>query len=1000
MTSGVYNIPITAPFLDCLAAGIWERVNGNLIELTDVQVILPNRIAIRAIAKSFLRLSPNPVVLLPKLSTITDEQEYFLDWKAKPDSDEAYALEILPAINDLQRNLELMHLIIGFFHTYANGNISYTPGQAYLLATKLSHLIDEMQIHELCFTSLKDLVPDSYASSWDKTLAMLTVLLKGWNTRLKELSLVDPIVRRDALIRAKASYLLAKQPNSLIVVAGFTNLIPATAELMKAVLGLPNGAIVLPGLDIYSDELTWNAIANDPNHPQHGMNKIISTLGITRVKVQYWSPSLSSTGRDRLIHEVMRPAVTTNVWCNLFTAVGGPKPADFEKIIKIEVPSSREEAEVIALLMREVLEKPDKNAALVTNDRDLARRVSNELHRWQIRQEYGEEIAIKDFGSFPLSNSVPAIFMRLVLRAAIDCSPVALLSLIKHQLSNCELTSERLELAVRVIDREVLRGPRPPTGLAGLLKFVKTIILSKTINQNAADLLFHFCEWLSKALGPLEVALSNPSILLTDIMDIHLRAAEMFATSHDTHGSLRLWAGEDGEVVAQLFRDFIDVACALNPIAGADWPELFNMLLEKRVLIPHYNMNARLHILGFAEARLQTFDRLILGGLNEGKCPSKPQLDPWMSSRLMRRNFGLPDVDLTTGQMAHDIAMAMGVQEIFLTRSQRTGSNPTIPARWLLRLDTVARLLHSEEKLKFWQELPSYSYTLLDMPKVFDPGQQPRPQPRLNQRPRRLSVTQIDTWLRDPYSIYARYILNLRKLAPIDMKVGAAEYGKAIHDALGAFVHDYPQTLPSEPNKVLIAYGKRSFAAYANSLSIWAFWWPFFERVASWFIKVEQERRKSLDYSTIERKGTIAIPAPGGTFELFGTVDRIDKNSDGSYSIVDYKTGLNPTLSDLKDGRASQLPLEAMILLARGFSDIVATDISSLEYWRVGLGNQSGRIDLVDKIVPDLISEARSGLESLIATFDNEKTPYYAAPYSHYNLRFRDYEHLARVGDW
>ncbi|AHC73960.1 inactivated superfamily I helicase [Candidatus Endolissoclinum faulkneri L5] len=999
MTGGLYSIPITAPFLDCLVAGIWERVNGNLIELTDVQVVLPSRIAVRATAKAFLRLVPTPAVLLPKLSTIADEQEYLSNCEVIPKSDEVYALEILPAVPNLQRNLELMRLIIGFFDTYVSSDVSHTPEQAYLLATKLANLIDEIQTHELCFASLKDLVPNLYAGSWDKTLALLTVVVEGWYTRLKALSAIDPMVRRGALIRAKAAHLLAKKPRSLVILAGFTDLIPATAELMKAVLTLPNGAIVLPGLDIYSDQLTWSAIANDPSHPQHGMNKLINALGITRANVQYWTSSLSITGRDRLIHEIMRPAVTTDVWCSLFTAVAAPKPVDFEKIIKIDVSSSREEAEIIALLMREVLEQPDKNAALVTNDRDLARRVSNELDRWQINQEDNEKIAIKDCGGFLLSNSVPAIFMRLVVRAAIDCAPVALLSLLKHQLSNCGLTPERLEWIVRLIDREVLRGPRPPAGLAGLLKAIEAIIPSRTINQAAADLLLYFCQWLAKALGPLEIALSRPAILLIDIMNVHLRTAEMFATSHDAHGSLRLWAGEDGAVIAQLFREFIAAAANVYPIAGKDWPGLFNALLEKRVVKHYYNMNARLHILGLPEARLQTFDRLILGGLNEGNCPSKPESDPWIS-RLMRRNFGLPDLNLSIGKTAHDIAMAMGSQEIFLTRSQRNSGNPTIPSRWLLRLDTVARVLNSEEKLTFWQKLPSYGYNLLDMPKVFDPGRRPEPRPRLSQRPRRLPITQINTWLRDPYSIYARYILNLRKLDPLDMKLGAAEYGKAIHAALGDFVRDYPRTLPPQANKILIAYGKRSFAAYANRLSVWAFWWPCFKRVASWFVKVERERRKSLNYSAIELKGTIAVPAPGGLFELFGTADRIDKRKDGSYSIVDYKSGLNPTLSDLKTGWASQLPLEAMILLAGGFSDILAADISSLEYWRVGLGNQSGKIDLVDKIVPSLISEARSGLESLIATFDEEKTPYCPAPHSHYNLRFRDYEHLARVGDW
>lgn len=995
MTDRVYTIPIGTPFLDRLAAGVWERVTGDPIALTDVRLLLPTRRAVRSAADAFLRFGDGRPMLLPKLSTVSDVDEDLLDVETGSEAGAAGALEIPPAIPDLQRHLELMRLVTAFLRADPDSATPDTPEHAYRLAAALARLIDEVQMHGLDFVALKDLAPDAYAAHWDKTIAFLKIVTEVWPGRLDELEAIDPMARRDALMRAEAAALRAHPPATPVIVAGSTGSIPATAELMRAVLDLPAGAIVLPGLDTDSDAASWAAIGDDPTHPQHGLHSLLRTLDIAREDVRDWSPSVTG-GRDRLIRETMRPAATTEAWRSLSTAPDAPSPAAFDGITRIDAASPREEAGIIALLMREVLEQPGKTAALVTPDRRLARRVAVELRRWRIDDGDGERLEVNDSGGAPLSNSPPAVFLRLLARAAMDCAPVTLLSLLKHPLCGCGLPADRVDRLVERLDRDILRGPRPAPGLAGLRRAVE----ASDLKPEPMGALLDFCDRLADALGPLEAALAQTSVAVPEILDAHLRATEILATSNDTHGSLRLWVGEAGEALARLSNEFADGAAGMEPIAGRDWPGLFDALLEGRVVRPRYGSHPRLHILGVLEARLLAFDRVILGGLNEGTWPADPKPDPWMS-RPMRRDFGLPAIDLAIGKAAHDVAMAMGGREVFLTRAQRVDGSPTIPSRWLLRLDTVARALHSEERLTSWSA-PARWHALLDTPAAPDPGRPPEPRPRLDQRPRSLSVTRIDTWLRDPYSIYARYILKLRRLDPLDMEVGAIERGNAIHEALDAFVRDYPRDLPPDPTGVLIDYGKRSFAAHMDRPGVWAFWWPRFERVARWFVEVERERRKSLDQSATERKGSLTLAGPGGPFVLSGTADRIDKRGDGSYAIVDYKTGANPSLGDLKAGRAPQLPLEAMILMAGGFAEagLPAADVASLEYWRVGGGTPPGRIDAVDATVPELVETARAGLEALIAAFDDETTPYHAAPDPRRSLRFNDYDHLARTGDW
>ena len=74
-----------------------------------------------------------------------------------------------------------------------------------------------------------------------------------------------------------------------------------------------------------------------------------------------------------------------------------------------------------------------------------------------------------------------------------------------------------------------------------------------------------------------------------------------------------------------------------------------------------------------------------------------------------------------------------------------------------------------------------------------EPIAQPAPKPPRATRPLKLSVTAIEDWLRDPYTIYAKYILKLDPLDPVDMPLSAADRGSAIHEALGEFTKTLPQ---------------------------------------------------------------------------------------------------------------------------------------------------------------------------------------------------------------
>lgn len=996
-TPRLFTIPIGAAFLDALAAGLWDRVGRDPLALAEAEVLLPTRRAVRAAADAFLRLGEGRPMLLPRLSSIADVDEEGLDLALGDETGVTEALDLPPAIPALRRQLQLTRLVMAYAGQLEADGVAAprTPEQAVRLATALARLIDQIQSERLDVALLSTLAPEEYAAHWGLTLRFLEIITRVWPDVLIEQEVVDPVTRRDALMRAKAAAWLTRPPEAPVIVAGSTGSVPATAELMRVVMTLPRGAIVLPGVDLDMDDDGWSAVADDPAHPQHGLHRLLDRLDTPRGIIAPWRAEAepASLARARLIREAMRPASTTGAWQGLTRDREKPSAAEaFAGVRRIEAANPREEAGAVAVLLREAVETPGRTAALVTPDRDLARRVSSELSRW--------DLVVDDSGGTPLAHSPPATLLRLLGEAALErAAPVPLLALLKHRLAAAGLVSDAFRHRVRRLDRGVLRGPRPAPGLSGVRDAVERADMAK---ETRDDLIAWF-DRLADLLCPLFEAVAQDDVSIDAMVDAHLAAAEALASTDTEPGAAILWRGEAGLALARLFDGLRDASTDLGPIRGRDWPGLFEAVLEGRVVHPRYDPHPRIHILGALEARLLRFDRIVLGGLNEGTWPADPAPDPWMS-RPMRRDFGLPPPERRIGLSAHDVAMALGAPEVILTRSLRVEGTPTVPSRWIARLETVARALGNGdaadgEAFAPWRA-PLDWFAALDEPTHPEAVRPPAPCPPVEARPRRLSVTRVETWLRDPYSIYAARILGLEKLDELDAPPDAADRGQAIHDALDAFVSAYPRTLPLDALDRLLECGRASFAKHLDRPGVEAFWWPRFERVAHWFVATERERRADVSAIHTEQHGRLSLDGPAGPFMLTGVADRIERLASGGWSVIDYKTGAQPTRKALQVGKAPQLPLEALILARGGFEGLAPAAVEELAYWRVGGGDPPGKIEAVDTEVAALVDEAEAGLRHLIETFDNPATPYLAVPDYRRRPRFNDYDHLARVGEW
>jgi ATP-dependent helicase/nuclease subunit B len=995
----VFTIPSHVPFVDALAAGVASSHASadDPLALARVLILLPTRRACRALQDAFLRHSGGRALLLPRMVPIGDVDEDALQFDSLALQSADTWREIPPAIGDMRRRLLLARLVQESADQTGDGQLPID--QAVQLAGELSNLLDQVQTERLGFERLTGLVPEDYAVHWQLTLQFLEVLTGAWPQRLAAEGVIDAAERRNLLLAARAANWQRNPPPTPVIAAGSTGSIPATADLLAVVARLPAGVVIVPGLDRDLDGAVWDLV--EPSHPQFGLRQLLAHLGVSREEVGDWPGVPPADARQRaranLIGAALRPAPATDNWANL----GHVDAAALSGLTRIDCAGADEEAGAVALIMREVLadRESGRTAALVTPDRGLARRVAGALARWNV--------VVDDSGGVPLAETPPAVFFRLIVEMiGAAAAPFPLLSALKHPLAAGGMAPGTFRGLVRAVEIACLRGPRQAPGLAALAAAVRRAAEDGEPElAAAADLL----DALVVSAGPFAEMLAGPARPVGDIVDAHTRFAEALAASDTLPGAERLWGGDAGESLAAYVTELADAGHLLGPVPAARYTALLEALFAGRTVRPRYGSHPRLAILGPLEARLQRYDVMILGGLNEGTWPPVVAADPWMS-RPMRADFGLPQPERRTGLSAHDFTQALGAGEVYLTRSLRIDGSPTVPARWLTRLEFAAQALglapeemaaRGDKWLAWHRDLAVLPPEGVEIPAPADRGR-PRPTPRVDARPRKLSVTEIETWMRDPYAIYARHILKLRALPPLDQAPDAADYGSRIHRVLDRFLGQCPPgPLPDDALAQLVATGAEMLAPVRALPAVWTFWWPRFQRIAAWFIETETARRAGVAGTYTEVAGKLELTSPQGAFELTARADRVDRLSDGRLAIIDFKTGAVPRAAEVVAGFAPQLPLEAAIAAAGGFENVPLGPVADLEYWRLSGGRVVGAVSPVGGDNPgELAARARAGLVHLIETFDDPATPYESRPRANWAPRYSDYEHLARVKEW
>ncbi len=1030
MSPRIFTVPPGQPFLTVLAGAILNGDVGSTggakptpLTLPDVTLLLPTRRAARATQDAFLAASGARALLMPRIRPISEGEEELtlLAGLAGLTTLGTGALDLPPAVSALERTLTLMELVLKWRDVMETANPeaasgSNTPAQAAALACELASLMDMLETENVALSGIKDLVPDTYSEHWQKTVEFLKIVTDYWPIHLEARGFTSPVERRNKLILAEAERLKKLPPNSPVIVAGVTGSIPATVTLIRAVAKLKHGAIILPALDMTLDDESWDTIVPaHPEHPQYGLKKLLDALGVARRDVKalsgtQLSPDLAT--RNAFLSEAMRPSATTARWHH-YTAKADKNAIAraLKNVSLIEAPNAQDEAETVALILREAVEVPGRTAALVSPDRLLARRVAIRLEAWGIR--------VDDSAGRPFAKTVPGTFLNLVIDAAVtDYAPASVMALLKHPLCRLGLKAFDIRRFGRALEIAAFRTPYLGRGLDGVRAALDKAEQDKIDNQRlhpavrrlwqddwtgARDLVVR----ATAALQPLTTLYANNRAhALQDFAKAHIESAEALAALPDEEalqrlGTSPLWQGEAGEAANTFFAGLLDETMPAPKIHAADYADLYRSLLARENVRERTPVHPRVSIWGPFEARLQQPDVLVLGSLNEGTWPEAAEPGAWLN-RPMRQTLKLPSPEEDIGRAAHDFISLFGASRVYLTRAEKIKGVPTVPSRWLMRMKALLDGLDLNTALqpdRPWLSWARARDRIDDNRRIRISA--PEPRPALASRPRRMSVTRVEEWMKNPYAIFARQILKLEPLPGLGTAPDQSLRGGLVHEVLSRFAIQNPEHLPAGVNGELSKIAAGVLEAYTGHPRVAAFWLPRLERFLSWFAITEPDRRNGVRKVIAETQGSLVIAGPAGPFTLTARADRIDDGIDGLV-ITDYKTGQIPNSKAVDSNRAPQLPLEAAIAMgASGFPGLSGRTVTALRYIRASGGEPPGEEKLLNTTSPaELAARALRGLEDLIADFDNPATPYRAVRRPGFRYDFDDYAHLARVAEW
>lgn len=1017
----VFTIAPGAPFLETfveafLAGDIVASVSraSPPLALARTTIYVPTQRAGRALATQFARVFDKGATFLPRILPLGGLEER--ETAALFGDDGADFDDALPApIEELERRLLLSQLVMQWAKAIRHAIVSIDPGGgrvldesepflvaaspagAYALAADLGALIDEFAIEGVASTAIDRVVDETFDRYWSITTEFLRIALHEWPAILAERGRIDAAARQKLLVEAQIDALARRADGAPVIALGSTGAQPTTARLLATIAALDNGAVILPGLDREMSDAAWARVGESDDepahsHPQTMLKRLLGVIEIARGEAREIgraAPKLSA--RRTLVAQAMLPADATPAWRAFRADHGAEFAAALEDVIALEAPDERLEALTLALFMREALETPNRTAALVTPDRNLARRVAAELRRF--------DIDVDDSGGASLASTSAGGLARLVAATGAEgLNAVNIAALLAHPLALLGLPRESLAALAPIVEIGVLRAVGAGSeGWAASVAFARSLAAGR--HAHPALRRIDDAQWrdIEELLRRLEAAFApfadlGGEIALADLARAHRAAFEAIVEG----------AAEASDSGAFAVFDLFDRLAGADAPSGFDamsYASLFDRIAFETTLRGPRRAHPRLKILGPLEARLIDADLVLLAGLDEGVWPPKTDTGAFLN-RSMRRQLDLSPPERRIGQSAHDFVMALGAKGVVLSRAKKRDGSPTVASRFLARLEALAGDAFVVCKARGNRMLAIA--TALDRPRETVTLSRPTPRPPLELRPRKLSVTRIELLRRDPYAIFAEYVLKLAPLAPLGADIGAREMGTAIHEALAKFVARCPLgALPADARAQLHEIARGELRDFLRDPAFETFAWPRIVAGLDHALAFENERRAEGGEIFMETSGAWRLRLDDGSdFTLTAVADRIEIDPQGRAHVFDYKTGKPPSLKQVEAGWSPQLTLEAAMIEAGAFAKIGPHAVEGAAYVGLKDGGDTQWLEWKDVSFADVVADHRAEVQRMLSQFRDPATPYPSRPFVAFVAGVGDYDHLARVKEW
>ncbi len=1019
----VFSISPSSPFLDELVSALCDgrifknfRPSENPQLLPEATIFVPSRRAARALSIAFLDASDGEAQLLPSIKTLGDVGDDEFGIVSGIDD----IASIPNSVGALERKLILSTLVRKWVDAlsaetrrlYGDEEIFIPSSQAdaVRLSADLCKLLDEITQEESGWAKIESVVPQEHAQWWSLTSNFLGIIMENWPKVLAARGLMDPAMRSLALLEKRIERYATNGSKGPVIVAGSTGSVPSTRKFLEVISKLPNGAIVLPGVDKAISGAEWQSLdpkhqsagASPESHPQFGLATLLRALGVERDNVVDLDQTANEIGdRSKIVSTALSMPEYSGQWReNVSSFTEENLLLAFEPVTLIEAGNERQEALAIALALRETLETKNKSAALVTPDRNLAHRVSIELHRFGIE--------VDDTAGAPLRNTQFGLFVRQLLQFCFGHAARAdIAALLKSPMMPAGSSHDDARQVGEIYERYFLRGTIGLPQAGSLSDWVKgqSGRTSTTRSSNLPE------DVLAQVLAQsrnIDAALLEMKALThsTEVQPLHRYIEKLISAFErlciDDNG-IQLCQASVGYIEMQaLFEEILATAASGFLIEPADFPSVFEAIIAPITVRLRTPTHPRLHIYGPLEVRLLNHDRIILGGLNEGTWPGATRNDAFLN-RLMRHQLGMASPERGTGLAAHDFQQLIGKKEIFLSRSSRVDKAPTISSRWVQRLLAVVGEPTSGAMRRRGNRLLAFANMMDDTGQKPKRGKRPCPAPPVEARPTSLPVTDIETWIRDPYALYAKRILGLRALMPLEREPDNLLKGTLYH----AIMEDYVNHSRFEQEEAtrlsdLKELARLHIVAEKLPADIEALWLMRFEEIAEKFVQWETLYQAEYCAREIHKEIQGGIPLANKGFYLHARADRIDILSDGRILVMDYKTGNSPSVAQART-LSPQLALEGAIARKGGFNDIAEGELADLAFMRLRQGSDFKFEQVADNnnSIDEIVETAVSNLEALINKFKDPAMGYISrrAPFKH-EMMDLDYDHLARTREW